>query len=251
MSIAADEFSASPPSPAARALRWYREAFRLWRRAPLMMVGLCVASLVVEALIQLIPLAGVTVSKGVVPMLAAGVWVGLQRLQQGEGLRFSCLWAGWRQPRWRSLWALCASVGLIVFGFQLACAAAWFGQGAIDAVLLGHMATHRELQTRAFEWVLLLPGMLPSILLAFAMPLFLFRGAGCAQALAGSVRLVSAMPLTFVLAMLPQAALFAVALSNPWALPLLLVVLPIGSLVSFTAWRDVSAMRMAPALDHA
>ena len=231
MSIAATHAPDNLPSPLMRALHWYGEAFRLWRRAPLMLVVLCPVSLMVEGLLQLLPEAGVLVSKMVVPMVGAGLWLGMDRLQRGQRLRFACLWAGWRQPRWMALWALGASVGLVVFGFQLGCTAAWFGQGAIDAVLFGHLAAHPELQKHLFQYALLLPGLLPSTLLIFAMPLFLFRRASYLQALTGSMRLVSGLPMTITLAMLPQLALFALALSGPWALPLLLVLPPIGTLV--------------------
>lgn len=231
----------SPLSPAARALRWYREAMRLWRRTPFLMVGLCLISLLVEGLLQLIPWAGVVVSKLIAPMLAAGIWLGLEQLQHGGQLRFSCLWAAWRQPRWLGLWAVSASVGVVVFGFQLACVTAGFGRAAIDVVLFGHMAAHPALQSRTFELALMLPGLLPATLLAFAVPLRLFRFASYLQALSGSLRLVASAPTAIVLAMLPQLGLFVLALISAWTAPLLLVLLPLGTLVSYTAWRDFSA----------
>lgn len=239
MSTLVTEAVSSPRAPFLRALRWYLDGLRLWRRALLMLPLLCLASLVVESLLQLIPWVGVTISKTVVPMLGGGLWVGLEQLRSGGRLRFCHLWAGWRQPRWRTLWLVSASMGLVVFAFQLGCAAAWFGPGAIDAVLFNHLLQHPALQTRAFIDVLLLPGLLPSTLLLFMVPLALFRHAGLGQALAGSVRMAWSAAAGLVLAMLPQVLLFALALSRPWLMPLLLVLLPLGSVAGFAAWRDL------------
>lgn len=239
-----------PLSPAARALRWYREALRLWRRTPFLLVALCLTRLLVEGLLQLIPWGGVVISKLVVPMLAAGVWLGLEQLQHGGRLRFACLWAAWRQPRWPVLWAVSGSVGVLVFGFQLACVTVGFSGAAIDVVLFGHMAAHPALQTRTFELALMLPGLIAGTLLGFAVPLRLFRGAGYVQALGGSLQLVASAPTAIILAMLPQLGLFALVFVSAWTMPLLLVLLPLGTLVGYTAWRDLAAAASASGDAH-
>lgn len=223
----------------ARVATCYRNALGLWRRAPLMLpvIGLC--SLLLEALLQTVPWAGVAFSKAVVPMALAGLWLGLDELRQGGRLRFSSLWAAWCQPRWRSLWLLSASVGLTVFGFQLACAWLAYGHGVVDAVLFGHPQAHRALLTRRFEYVLLLPGLLPMTFIALALPLFLFRNASVWQAIAGSARAAFAAPLVFLLWMLPQAALLALCLSGPWAMLLLLLFVPLNSTANYALWRDI------------
>lgn len=244
MSVVASAPEVAHRSPVSRALCWYRDAFRLWRRAPLMLIALCLVSLLVEGALQVIPWAGVAISKMVVPMLLAGIWIGLDRLQRDGGpLRLACLWDGWRQSRWPALWALAAFAGLAVFGVQLGCAVLVFGPAAIDAVLFAHLAQHPQLQTRSAEYVLLLPGLLPATLLSLVLPLFLFHGCRPLAAVAGSVRRVLRHPLAFFLAMLPQLLLFALALSSAWLLPLLLVLQPLGTVVSFAAWSD-------PAVQH-
>ena len=240
MSTAASSVSLPPPSSLARAAVWYREGFRLWRRAPFRLVGLSLACMVAEVLLQLVPLAGTVLSKAVVPMLAVGVWIGLDRLARGEPLRFACLLSGWRHPRWPALWGLSAAVGLIVFAVQVAAAAAVYGPAVWDAVVLGHLLHHPALQTRRLEFVLLLPGLVPATLLTLAPPLFLFRGEGVLAALAGSLRRVAAHAVAFTLALLPQLVLFAVALSSPWAMPLLLLLMPLGTLLAYAAWRDLA-----------
>jgi len=233
------------PSALARAGGWYRDALRLWRRAPLKLVFLSLACLVAEALLQLLPAVGTVLSKAVVPMLAVGLWIGLDRLARGEPLRFSCLVAGWRHPRWPSLWALAAAIGLVVFAVQVASAMLVYGPVVWDAVVLGHLMHYPALQTRRLEFVLLLPGLVPATLLTLAPPSFLFRGDGVLAALAGSLRRVTAHAAAFTLALLPQLALFAVALSTPWAMPLLLLLMPLGTLLAYAAWRDLAGASQA------
>lgn len=246
MSTAMPSLSIVPQSPLLRAIGWYRDAFRLWRRAPFRLVGLSLACLVAEALLQLVPLAGTVLSKVLVPMLGAGIWLGLDRLQRGEPLRFACLTAGWRDPRWPALWGLAAAVGLIVFGIQVAGAAVVFGPVVWDSIVLGHLARHPALQSRSLELVLMLPGLVPATLLTLAPPLFLFRGDRALAALAGSLRMVTRQAAAFTIALVPQLALFAAALSSPWLMPLLLLLLPLGTLVGFAAWRDLDGSRQAP-----
>ncbi|HEU4669789.1 MAG TPA: hypothetical protein VFR91_03745 [Dyella sp.] len=240
MPTAAPPVTLPAPSALARASGWYRDALRLWRRAPFKWVVLSLACLVAEALLQLMPAVGTVLSKVVVPMLAVGLWPGLDRLARGEPLRFACLLAGWRHPRWPALWGLAAATGLVVFAVQVASAALVYGPVVWDAVVLGHLLHHPALQTRRMEFVLLLPGLVPATLLTLAPPLFLFRGKGALAALAGSVRWVAGHAAAFVLALLPQLALFAVALSSPWAMPLLLLLLPLGTLLAYAAWRDLA-----------
>lgn len=246
MSTAVPSVSIVSPSPLVRAAGWYRDAFRLWRRAPFRLIALSVACLIAEALLQLVPLVGTVLSKAVVPMLGAGIWLGLDRLQRGEPLRFACLWSGWREPRWPALWGLAATVGLVVFGVQVAVAAVAFGPAVWDGIVLGHLARHPALQSRSLELVLMLPGLIPATLLTLAPPLFLFRGDRALAALAGSLRVVTRQAAAFTVALVPQLVLFAAALSSPWLLPLLLLLLPLGTLLGFAAWRDLDGSRQAP-----
>lgn len=226
--------------PASRAGRWLRDGLLLWRRAPFMLILLCLCTLLIEALLQLIPLFGVVVSKLVVPMCGAGIWIGLHAVQRGERLRFSSLWAGWRESRWVTLWLLSAIVGLAQFGFQVASAWLAYGYGAIDAVVFGHMAAHPELMSRSFEWTLLLPGVLPGIMLVLVAPLFLFRGASIIGAIRGSVHVVMASPLAFGLLMVLQTALFALCFATAWTMLLLLLLLPWSAALSYAVWNDLT-----------
>lgn len=229
------------PSSMSRLGRWCRDGLRLWRRAPFMLIALGFCCLMVEALLQQIPWAGVLISKVVVPMCVAGIWLGLDELQRGGRMRFSSLWAGWRHPRWIPLWVLSGLTGLLVSAFQFAGGWMVYGHDVVDAVVFGNAAAHPALLTRSFEYVLVLPGELPATLLLLATPLFLFRGASIAAAIRGSIRIVLAAPFAFGLLMLLGTALLALCLVNGWALFLLvLVLMPWSNAVGYAAWNDVA-----------
>ncbi len=232
---------AAGASTLPRVLAWCVDALRLWRRAPLMLVALGVAMLVIEALLQQVPLAGMALSKLVVGMIGSGIWLGLDDLRQGQRLRLSCLWRAWRHPRLPALLLLNVALAVLVNGVQLAIASLVYGHGALDAVVAGHMAAHPELATRAFVYTLILPGMLPSTLTTFALPLFLFRGAAIGAALADSLRLVALAPFAFALVALLQTLLLAASLYGGLSMLLLLLVMPWSAALGFAIWMDVDA----------
>ena len=232
--------------PASRVGIWLRDGLRLWKRCFFMLIALSICSLLIESLLQMIPWAGVVISKIVVPMCDAGIWVGLDATQRGGRLRFSSLWAGWRQSRWIGLWMLSAATGLFAFGFQTGCAWLAYRHGVIDAVVFGHPAAHRELMTRGFECALILPGIVSAVSLLFAIPLFIFRDATAATALGASIRIVLASPVPFVLLMLLQTALFALCFIGGPMIALLLLLLPWGTALGYAVWNDVSHECLSP-----
>lgn len=97
--------------PAARALHWFARGARMWRRAPVMLFVLAFAPLVVEGLVQLIPLAGMVLSKFIAPLFSFGLVIGLDALARGDRLRLSHLFAAFRDGRFPvaarlSLWTM-------------------------------------------------------------------------------------------------------------------------------------------------
>jgi len=240
MSTAVPSVSIVSPSPLVRAAGWYRDAFRLWRRAPFRLIALSLALLVAEAIVQLVPVVGTVLSKAIVPMLGVGLWIGLDQLDRGQPLRFACLWAGWGHPRRWSLLGMMAMLGFTAFVLQVACAAAAYGPAVWDGVVLGHMRSHPQLLTRELEYVLMLPGLVISTLLSLAPPLFLFHGETVPAAITGSLRLILRRGVAVTLAVVPQLALFAASLSSPWLMPLLLLLMPLGTVVGFAMWRDLA-----------
>jgi hypothetical protein len=241
MSSAIESVPVAQPRPAfARALHWALQGLRWWRRAPLMLLLLCLIQLLVESLLQLIPWVGVTLSKLVVPLLVMGILLGLNELAHGGRLRFASLLGCFRRERFMPSLGLAALWGFAVFGFQQLIAGLVYGWPALDAVLLGHMATHPELASLQFERILMIPGLLPITLLSLSPFLLMFRGVSPWQAVCGSARLVLANVGSFAWFLLLNVMLFVLIFAGAWTQLLLLLVGPWSVAASYAVWRDVS-----------
>ncbi|WP_374355168.1 hypothetical protein, partial [Chitinimonas sp.] len=80
-------------------LQWWAQGWRLWWRAPLRLLLLTIAAVVVEAVLQLgVPLFGMILSKLLVPMVLAGVLLGLQQLDHAGKLPWRSLFWGFSRP---------------------------------------------------------------------------------------------------------------------------------------------------------
>jgi hypothetical protein len=241
LSATANRSAAKPLNALARALRWSVEGLRWWRRAPWMLLWLCLLQLLVEAVLQLIPWAGVTLSKLVVPLLVMGILLGLDDMAEGKRLRLACLAGCLRRGRFLPALGLAACWGLMVFGLQQLVAYMVYGPAAIDAVLFGHMAAHRELANLRFTRTLILPGVLFSTLLLPAPFLRLFRGLPPGPAIRDSVRIVLTNAAPFAWFALLNLLLFALLFATPWAMALILLLAPWLLATSYAIWRDVGS----------
>jgi hypothetical protein len=245
MSTVPDHLPATP-WPACRALHWCLDGLRLWRRAPLRLFLLCLAQLLVEAVLQWLPWVGVTLSKLVVPMLLLGILLGLEGLVRDGRLRWSCLLDGLRRRPFLPVLALAVLWGLGVFAVQQGVAWLVYGWPAVDAVWLGHPMAHRALMTPAFERVLLMTGVLPSVLLLLAPCLFLFEGCSPWQAVVGSMRMTWRHAAPFAVFMLVNLGVFALMLSTSWTLLVLLPLIgPWSMACTYAVWRDLRPMAAA------
>lgn len=239
MSVVVENPRAFASRPALRVLHWCGQGFRLWMRVPFKLFLLCLAQMVVEGVLQQIPLVGMTLSKVVVPVLVMGILLGLDALVQGRGLRWSSLLDALRGGRWRAALGLAALWGLGVFAVQQATAWLVYGWPAVDAVWLGHMVAHRELMTMNFQRVLILPGVVPGVLLLLAPCRLLFRGRSPWQAVCDSVRMLLRAPAACLLFLLLNLALLGLAFSTHWAFLLTLVYAPWSVACTYAAWRDL------------
>lgn len=230
-----------PRSAFTRALHWALQGFQWWRRAPWMLLLLCVVQLLVEGVLQLIPWAGMALSKLLVPLLVMGILLGMEEVAQGGRLRFASLFGCLRGARFLPALGLAALWGFSVLGFQLLCACLVYGWPALDAVLFGHLAAHPELVGLGFVRVLIPSGLLPGTLLMLAPFLMLFRGASPWQAMIGSVRLVLSNAAAFAWFALLSLGMYALMFVNGWTFALVLLVLPWALAASYAVWRDIDA----------
>jgi hypothetical protein len=220
-----------------QALLWWILGLRLWRRAPLRLALLCLSPLVVEAVLQIIPIAGIVLSKVVVPLLSFGVFVVLDRVwRSGMVSLRGFLWSFRREHFWIALQA--ALVLMAVFALQVLMAYAVYGYAAVDAMVFGRIAAHRELLNRTFALVMILPGMVPAILLMFLMPLVVFDGVRPLRAAGMSVRLWVSSPSSFLVTCAVSSLLLGASLTWGYGLPMLFVA-PWASMMGYAAYRDV------------
>ncbi|SFH47793.1 hypothetical protein SAMN05216299_11544 [Nitrosospira sp. Nsp14] len=75
---------------------WIVHGFALFRRVPLGWIILCTTLLLIAATLSLIPMAGQFVFTLLSPVFLAGLMIGCRSLEQGGGLEFSHLFAGFR-----------------------------------------------------------------------------------------------------------------------------------------------------------
>jgi hypothetical protein len=248
MSVVAANASVTPPLPSGRCWQWCMHGFRIWRRAPLKLVMLCTVLLVAEALLQTIPTVGVALSKCLVPILGLGILAGLDEQNRGKPLRWSCLYDVVSQKRFTQAMGLVAISALPVIAVQQA--AVWLVHGwpAVDAVLLGHQAAHRELMTPGFIRLLVLPGSALSILVVLAGPAWLLGGYRPWRALRLSIDTVVHHPAPFGMFLLVNLACMVLILSAHWTFLLILLYLPWATACGYAIWDDLRAMLICPAV---
>jgi uncharacterized membrane protein len=75
---------------------WIVQGFALFRKVPLGWIILCTTLLLIAATLSLIPMAGQFIFTLLSPVFLAGLMIGCRSLEQGEGLEFSHLFAGFR-----------------------------------------------------------------------------------------------------------------------------------------------------------
>jgi len=242
MLSATENLSAAKPVRAlTRALHWSMEGLRWWRRAPWMLLWLCLLQMLVEIVLQLIPWIGVALSKLVMPLLVMGIFLGLDDVAAGKRLRLTCLAGCLRRGRFLPALGLAAWWGFLVFGVQQLIAYLVYGPAAVDAALFGHMAAHRELANLQFTRTLILPGVLFVTVLLPAPFLLLFRGVPPWQAICGSMRIVAFHAASFAWFGVLNLLLYALLFATPWTFALILLLAPWSAAASYAIWRDVGS----------
>lgn len=79
--------------PAGRGYHWLLRGWELFRVAPGTWIGIAVAFMVVIIVVSMIPLLNVTANL-LIPVFIGGICVGCRSIEQGQGLRFVHLFAG-------------------------------------------------------------------------------------------------------------------------------------------------------------
>lgn len=224
---------------ASRAARWWIAGLQFWKRAPIRISLISLAPLVVEAIAQIVPGIGIPLSKLLVPLVTAAIYLALDEIDAGRPMSQRSIWAGLRRAGWRQL-LLLSLLMMVIYVTQLAVATAVYGEAAVDVALLGNLEPHRELLDTNFVLTLVLPGMIPATLLMFALPLLVLGGLPATRACSVSIARLLTSPAAFIATVAITAALVAVAFTFGKGLLLLLVV-PCATATGYVAYRDAFA----------
>src|SRR6187455_3232985 len=81
---------------AKQGWQWIVTGFYIFRQTPLVWILLCTTLLLIAVTLSLIPMAGQFIFTLLSPVFLAGLMIGCRSLEQGEGLEFSHLFAGFR-----------------------------------------------------------------------------------------------------------------------------------------------------------
>src|SRR6185312_15147215 len=202
---------------ARRALDWYAEAMRLWKRAPATLCALAFLALASEFLLQLVPEAGMLASKVFAPIVACGLFVATDAVARGGRARISDV----LRPFAASAPVIAAIVFSNLLVFAAEAGAAW---AIADVDLL------RNPDGGMTQGDVLLP-------LTLVPLCALFDGKGFVAAFDASIAAFRENVAAFVLYGLLSYALLVLGLLT---LGLgLLIVLPLWATSSYVAWRDL------------
>lgn len=222
----------TPRYPATHAATWLQAGWRIFRHAPVRITLLSLMPIVFEALCQVLPGAGILLSKLLTPLVSALALVMLDaRIRRGAFGTSRALGV------WRSRLPALVGVGLacaVVFVFQLAIAAALAGPAQALALALGDMQSLT--MSRPQMALVLASGMLPGLALLYVIPRVALDGVGVIAALGDNARMLMLTWRPALLLSLATAVMVGGLLWQPW---LLAVLLPGGFVVGYAMYRDV------------
>jgi uncharacterized membrane protein len=214
--------------PAGRALAWYAEAMRLWKRAPFTLCLLGFLALATELLLQLVPEAGMLASKVLAPIVTCGLYVATHALAGGGRARVS--------DAWRPFTASAAAISAIVVSSLLIFAAEALAAYLVaDTNLLrAGISTPMEVATVLLMFA---AGMLVSLPFTLVPLCALLDGDGFARSFRRSIDAFARNVPAFLLYGVLSYALLLVGIATAGVA--LVIVLPLWATSSYAAWRDL------------
>lgn len=233
-----DRRTAQPSLPAVHLLRWCAMGWTLFGRAPLRLWLLSLMPVAVEAAVQLLPHAGIVLSKLLTPLASAWALLLVDRFATGGAFVPGA--AGAILLRRARPLLLLAVVSAAIFALQCGVALALGGPGQAWALLSGDAAGMR-LSKPAFALVLV-SGIPAAMLLMFAMPRVLLDGRTAIGGLRDSVAMARWQWRPMLAFGAACATLLGGLLWAPW---LLLAMLPFSMCVGYAGYVDLFRGRVA------
>ncbi len=222
--------------PAARALAWYTEAMRLFKRGPATFCALGFVTIATELVLSLIPEAGTVGSKLVTPLVACGMLYASAAADSGNPPRLAHALHAFR--------ASPGAIAAILAASSLTFLVEWWAADAIAGVnllRLGKAATDLSLSAVLGIYAI---GILASLPLTFVPFLALFERAGFVASFGQSLRAFNLnAPALLAYGVISYALLIAGLLTNGIGLVL---AFPFWAASSYAAWKDVFAVDAAP-----
>ena len=215
--------------PASRALVWYGDAMRLWKRGPVTLSMLAVLTVLAQVALELVPDAGALASKVVVPLVACGMLYGAAAAEAGARPRLAHALSAFR--------ASAAAIGAIVASSVITFAAEWYVADALAGVnLLRPSATPADLDSMTVL-AIYAAGIVVSLPMSFVPLAALFDDAGFVRSFAVSAAAFARNPGAFIVYAAIAFALLAVGLLTMGIG--LVIALPLIACATFVAWRDL------------
>jgi uncharacterized membrane protein len=222
--------------PARRALAWYADAMRLWKRGPATFAGLAFVTIALTILLEPVPVAGFVASNLVAPLVAAGMLYASLAADRGDAPSMRHALAAFSAGP-------VAQVTVILSGLVAFAAEAWaaWRLAGINLLLPTGNASDLPLPVIAAIYA---AGILASLPMTFVPFAALFEGRGMREAFATSARafarnvppLLLYAAISFVLLFLGLTT-FGVGL---------VLVLPWMAAASYAAWKDIYGLDVPP-----
>ena len=221
---------------ASRALAWYGEAMRLWKRGPVVQSALAAVTIVSQIVIELWPEAGALVSKIVVPLIGCGMLYGAHAAATGGVPRFAHALAAFRAPA--------AAIAAIVVSSAITFAAEWVTAqrlAGIDLLRPGDTAADLDASTVLAVYAI---GILVSLPMSLVPLSALFGGRGFVASFDGSASAFVRHPVAFLVYGAIAFGLVALGLMTMGFG--LVIALPLIACATYAAWRDLEGPSVTP-----
>jgi len=218
--------------PPGRALLWFGEAIRLWKRGPLPFSLMAVVVVVIFVTLGPLPVVGLVAANVVVPLLTCGLLFASLAADRGERPRFAHLFMVFAAPASAQLTVVAAAVTATVIESALAWSIAGINLLAPDGGMADVPATT--------IMMLYATDVLVSLPFTFVAMAALFDGDPPARAFASSLRAFSRNPramltlgvYTFTLLLAGIATTgIGLVLGLPWI-----------AAAQYAAWKDIYAV---------
>ena len=215
--------------PALRALAWYAEAMRLWKRGPATFAGLAFVTLVASIAFEPIPVLGFVAANVIAPLLATGMLYASLAADRGEGPRMKQLLAVFAAPA--NAQAAVVLAGLVAFAAE-----AFTAQQLAGANLFLPTTDAANLPMRVVV-AIYVAGMAASLPLTFVPFAALFDGEDIRRAFAASARGFARNVPALLLYAGISLMLLLIGLATMGVG--LVLVLPWIAAASYAAWKDI------------